>query len=93
MTFQELFDEAMRDLLKKHGVPAGLKEALSKSAARHEAKERKKTTKSSSTGGLNRSSQVIPLMDEQTGSGSYDRYESPANVRAPRSIFWLWAAI
>ena len=45
VTFQELFDEAMRDLLKKHGIPASLKEALSKSAARHEAKERKKPQK------------------------------------------------
>jgi len=45
MAFQELFDEAMRDLLKKHGIPASLKEALSKSAARHEAKERKKPQK------------------------------------------------
>jgi hypothetical protein len=45
MTFQELFDEGMRDLLKKHGIPASLREALSKSAARHEAKERKKRQK------------------------------------------------
>jgi hypothetical protein len=37
-----MFDEGMRDLLKKHGIPASLKEALSKSAARHEAKERKR---------------------------------------------------
>ena len=45
LTFQELFDEAMRDLLKKHGIPASLQEALSKSAARHEAKKRKKRQK------------------------------------------------
>jgi hypothetical protein len=45
MSFQELFDEGMRDLLKKHGIPASLKEALSKSAARHEAKERRKSQK------------------------------------------------
>jgi hypothetical protein len=44
-TFQELFDEAIRDLLKKHGIPGSLKEALSKSAARHEAKERNKRKK------------------------------------------------
>jgi len=31
-TFQELADEAFRDLLKKHGRPASLKEALRKSA-------------------------------------------------------------
>ena len=30
--FQELADEAFRDLLKKHGRPASLKEALSRSA-------------------------------------------------------------
>jgi hypothetical protein len=45
MSFQELFDEGMRDLLKKDGIPASLKEALSKSAARHEAKERRKSQK------------------------------------------------
>jgi hypothetical protein len=45
MSFQELFDEAMRDLLKKHGIPASLRKALSKSAARHQAKERKKPQK------------------------------------------------
>ena len=30
--FQELADEAFRDLLKKHGRPSSLKEALRKSA-------------------------------------------------------------
>jgi len=30
--FQELADEAFRDLLKKHGRPASLKEALRRSA-------------------------------------------------------------
>ena len=33
-TFQELADEAFTDLLKKHGVPIDLKDALKKSAAR-----------------------------------------------------------
>ena len=32
MDFQELADEAFRDLLKKHGRPASLKEALRRSA-------------------------------------------------------------
>jgi len=32
MTFQELADEAFRDLLKKHGRPTDLKEALRRSA-------------------------------------------------------------
>jgi hypothetical protein len=31
-TFQELADEAFRDVLKKHGRPASLKEALRRSA-------------------------------------------------------------
>lgn len=31
-SFQELADEAFRDLLKKHGRPASLKEALRRSA-------------------------------------------------------------
>jgi hypothetical protein len=45
ISFQELFDEAIRDLLKKRGIPTSLKEALSKSAARHEAKVRGKSHK------------------------------------------------
>ena len=32
-TFQELADEAFRDLLKKHGRPVGLKAALKQSAS------------------------------------------------------------
>jgi hypothetical protein len=32
MTFQELFDEALRDLLRKYGRPTSLKEAFRKSA-------------------------------------------------------------
>ena len=32
MTFQELADEAFRDLLRKHNRPTGLKEALRRSA-------------------------------------------------------------
>jgi ABC-type thiamine transport system ATPase subunit len=32
MTFQELADEAFRDLLKKHGRPTDLKDALRRSA-------------------------------------------------------------
>lgn len=31
-TFQELMDEAVRDLLKKHGRPTGLREAFKASA-------------------------------------------------------------
>lgn len=31
-TFQELVDEALADLLKKHGMPIDLKDALKKSA-------------------------------------------------------------
>jgi non-homologous end joining protein Ku len=31
-TFQELADEAFADLLKKHGIPVDLKDALRKSA-------------------------------------------------------------
>jgi hypothetical protein len=33
-TIQELADEAFADLLKKHGVPVDLKDALRKSAAK-----------------------------------------------------------
>jgi hypothetical protein len=44
--FQELADEALRDLLKKHGRPATLKEALRRSAGIsgtvHQLKPRKR---------------------------------------------------
>ncbi len=33
-TFQELADEAFTDLLRKHGVPVDLRDALRRSAAR-----------------------------------------------------------
>jgi non-homologous end joining protein Ku len=36
-TFQELADEAFADLLKKHGVPIDLRDALRKSAKQDEA--------------------------------------------------------
>ena len=49
-TFQELADEAFDDLLKKHGIPIDLKDALRKSAslerrpAKSAAKSRKKAS-------------------------------------------------
>ncbi len=47
--FQELADEAFRDLLKKHGRPASLKEALRRSAGAsasvHELHPGKRTKK------------------------------------------------
>ena len=45
-TFQELADEAFADLLKKHGVPVDLKDALRKSAAlpKTAASKTRKTT-------------------------------------------------
>ncbi len=36
-TFQELADEAFADLMKKHGIPIDLKDALKKSAAQSDA--------------------------------------------------------
>jgi hypothetical protein len=39
-TLQELADEAFADLLKKHGVPVDLKDALRKSARRSPATRR-----------------------------------------------------
>jgi Antitoxin-like ribbon-helix-helix len=47
MTFQELAEEALRDLLRKYGRPTGLKEALRKSVGAStkvvKFKRRKKT--------------------------------------------------
>ncbi len=40
-TIQELADEAFADLLKKHGVPIDLKDALRKSATLSRTKESK----------------------------------------------------
>src|SRR5215218_1101885 len=42
-TFQELADEAFADLLKKHGIPIDLKDALRKSAGLSKAATPKKT--------------------------------------------------
>ena len=41
-TLQELADEAFADLLKKHGIPIDLKDALKKSAAQSSVAEPKK---------------------------------------------------
>lgn len=41
-TLQDLADEAFADLLKKHGVPVDLKDALRKSVARTPANNNKK---------------------------------------------------
>jgi len=40
-TVQELADEAFADLLKKHGIPIDLKDALRKSASLSETPEKK----------------------------------------------------
>jgi len=42
-TFQELADEAFADLLKKHGIPVDLKDALRKSATLSKTPAPKKT--------------------------------------------------
>jgi len=42
-TIQELADEAFADLLRKHGVPIDLKDALRKSASLSEAPAKKST--------------------------------------------------
>ena len=42
-TFQELADEAFADLLKKHGIPVDLKDALRKSAGLAKTAARKKS--------------------------------------------------
>ena len=42
-TFQELADEAFADLLKKHGIPIDLKDALRKSAGLSKAATAKNT--------------------------------------------------
>jgi non-homologous end joining protein Ku len=42
-SFQELADEAFADLLKKHGIPLDLKDALRKSAAVSKTAAPKKT--------------------------------------------------
>ncbi|MEH2502409.1 MULTISPECIES: hypothetical protein [unclassified Bradyrhizobium] len=49
-TFQELADEAFADLLKKHGIPIDLKDALRKSAAasNEATPKRSKTRKAAS---------------------------------------------
>ena len=43
-TFQELADEAFADLLRKHGIPVALKDALRKRAALAKAKGNARST-------------------------------------------------
>ena len=50
MDFQELADEAFRDLLKKHNRPADLKSALRQSAELHEISGKRKKGKKAKTG-------------------------------------------
>jgi hypothetical protein len=45
-TIQELADEAFADLLKKHGIPIDLKDALRKSARQQGAKKDTRSRKS-----------------------------------------------
>jgi hypothetical protein len=47
-TIQELADEAFADVLKKHGIPIDLKDALRKSAAPERDKAKSKTRKAAS---------------------------------------------
>ena len=49
-TFQELADEAFADLLKKHGVPIDLKDALRKSARASKHASPKTASKTGKTG-------------------------------------------
>jgi len=42
-TFQELADEAFADLLRKHGIPIDLKDALRKSATLSQPPAKRKT--------------------------------------------------
>jgi len=42
-TFQELADEAFADLLRKHGIPIDLKDALRKSASLSQPPAKRKT--------------------------------------------------
>jgi predicted DNA-binding ribbon-helix-helix protein len=46
MTFQELADEAFRDLLQKHGRPTDLKDALRQSVKRSSASHERAKTRS-----------------------------------------------
>ena len=45
-TLQELADEAFADVLKKHGIPVDLKDALRKSASLSKASAKKNATSS-----------------------------------------------
>ena len=49
-TFQEMADEAFADLLKKHGIPIDLKDALRKSAAIDNKGSKGSATKPAPTG-------------------------------------------
>jgi non-homologous end joining protein Ku len=49
-TFQELADEAFTDLMKKHGIPIDLRDALKKSAAGTDTPAKKGGSESRTSG-------------------------------------------
>lgn len=63
-TFQELVDEAFADLLKKHGVPTNLKDALKKSAEQSGAKVEKPFPRKR---GVNKQ-RLLELAEQHTGA-------------------------
>ncbi len=52
-TFQELADEAFADLLKKHGIPIDLKDALRKSAGPRRARRQRTQDRKPERRGMN----------------------------------------
>ena len=59
-TLQELADEAFADLMKKHGIPIDLQDALRKSAARTKAAAPGKTKSSTASKAASKTQRTAP---------------------------------
>lgn len=69
-TFQELADEAFADLLKKHGIPIDLRDALRKSAKVTRPKPAADSAVRKSARGAKRHSSASPLDGTRPVGGS-----------------------
>ena len=88
-TFQELADEAFADLLKKHGIPVDLKDALRKSAGLSKATTPKKNRELER---LHHESPTPTLSSKASAPRAKIFRRKPILIRMAASEHALWAA-
>jgi hypothetical protein len=69
-TFQELADEAFADVLRKHGIPVDLKDALRKSAALSKSSSAKSSSAKSSPPKATAASKTIAAANKTQSRGA-----------------------